>query len=127
MSSLLEIKRASVAWQTIIFPTESLPIDGLDSGLVENILDIICQEMSSYLPGDLFMPHEVRDVVYGSLKEEDYNAVEWELIKESIYDIVIAFTNILFMKLENHSNVAILSFNDLSIKVSIQTSPKENF
>lgn len=127
MSSLLEIKRSAAEWQTIIFPTDSLPIDGLDSGLVENILDVICQEMSSYLPGDLFMPHEVRDVVVGSLREEDYNSNDWELIKESVYDIVIAFTNILFMKLDNHSNVAILSFDDLSIKVSIQVSPKENF
>lgn len=127
MHSLLEIKRAGTSPKTIIFPTDSLPIDDIDLDNVGTILEAICLELSTYMPGDLFMPHEVSDIVAGSLDEGDYNANDWVVIKASVYDIVIAFSDILFRTLNNHSTVSLVSIDEMTTRVSYHESPMENF
>lgn len=127
MSSLLEIKRDGEKWEYLIFPTASLPLDDLENDVSIKIIELICQEMSSYMPGDLFMPHEVADVVRGAFDIDDFNSFDWVNVKESIYEIVLDFSNILFQVIKDHSNFRLLYLNDEVIKIAFQTSPMENF
>lgn len=127
MPSLLEIKRSGGEWKKIIFPTASLPFDNIDPENWQQILEKICQELSNYLPGDLFMPHDVRDVVIDSFDEDDFNSCEWAELKDTMYEIVISFTDIVFSSLNNHANVVLISVDDSTTIVSYQLSPAENF
>lgn len=127
MHSILEIKRSTSEWNTIIFPTLDLPLDGLEDEEICNILRLICQELSGYMPGELFMPHEVADVVIGSFDRGDFNDNKWNDIVEMVYDIVTGFADIMFSVMKEYSNITLLEVDDVSIKVQFQTSPKENF
>lgn len=125
MSSLLEIKQMGCDWNKVIFATESLMLDHLTSEQAYEILRIICQEMSDYYVGEIFMPHEIASVVIGSMNVDEYNDMELDFVKSSIYDIVIGFSDIMFKVMKNYSVIKVIKVDENVIKVSYQSLPKE--
>lgn len=127
MSSLLEIKRMGCDWNKVIFTTESLLLDHLTNSQAFDILRIICQEISDYSDGDIFMPHEVAIIVVGSMNVDEFNDIELEYAKSVVYDIVIGFTDIMFKVMKNYTIVKVISVDDNVTIVSYQSLPKEMF
>lgn len=127
MHSLLEMKRMGSDWKTVIFQTEDLPLDHLDNDEAILIIEAICRELSLLMPGDMFMPHEVAEVVLGSLDQTDFNDNKWRDIVEGNYDIVIAFSEIMFGAMREYGNINLVYLDEFHVKVQFQISPKENF
>lgn len=127
MPSLLEVKRNSCEWKKIIFSIDSLILDHLTLDQAHDLLRIICQEMSGYYPGDIFLPHEIANVALGSMNIDEFNSYELELSKSLVYDIVIDFSDIIFGALKNYATIEIEHIDENSIVVNYQISPKENF
>ncbi len=127
MHSLLEVKRQGQEWKTIIFPTDSLHLDHLDIDQAAIVIRLICNEMSNYMPGDIFMPHEVAINVIGSLDQDEYNDNEWEDIKHWNYELVIGFADIIFGAINEFSNIKLVDIDESAVKIQLQTSPKENY
>jgi hypothetical protein len=123
----MELKRKSMSWGKIIFPRDSLPLFHLTDEQATETLRLICNEMSQFYPGDLFMPHLIMREVDVQLTADDYNDCELELAKSMLYDIVTMFADIIFQGINEFATLTLRDMDESNITIAYQISPKENF
>lgn len=127
MSSLLEVKTKGMDWGKIIFPTDALPLDHLDNDQAANVIRLICQEISSFGNYDVFMPHEVASVVIGALDEDEFNDYEFSIVKDLMYETVIALADVLFKAVKQGANYTLKHSDESHTIIAYQLHATELF